>query len=257
MSLHFDNIVYGPIKSRRLGNSLGVNLLPKHGKLCSFDCVYCECGWNKDGRKDSQLPSLEEVREALKAGLEHCKSSNIQIDTITFSGNGEPTIHPDFPEIIDYVITLRDKLFPQAKISSFSNCTQLHRPGIKEALAKTDNPILKLDSGIESIAELIDRPQSNYSIEDIVEQLKWFKGNFVLQTMFLKGEINGRFIDCTDPETAAPWVKIVLELHPREVMIYTLDRVPPLSTLEKVTVERMRAVSQPLIDAGIEVQIRG
>lgn len=257
MSIHFEDIVYGPIKSRRLGNSLGVNLLPRHGKICSFDCIYCECGWNKDWKGDTKLPSKEDFRSALEFKLQECINNGVPVDTITFSGNGEPTIHPDFPEIIDITLELRDRLFPSAKISVLSNATQLYREGIKEALNRVDNPILKIDSAIDRYAKMIDRPQGEYSVSEIVEQLKWFKGNFILQTMFLKGVIEGEEIDYTSQEISSEWVELVLQLRPRQVMIYTLDRVPPLQTIEKVSVEKMESVAAPLKEAGIDVIIKG
>jgi len=258
MALSFNSIVFGPIRSRRLGVSLGVNLLPMNGKLCSFDCVYCECGWNSDGMADHRLPTREEVFEALESGLQRCLDAKIDINTITFSGNGEPTLHPDFPEIIDRIIVLRDKLFPKATISVLSNATYLDKKGVKEALAKIENPILKIDSSDDEIARLIDRPQSpSYSVEKIKEALKWFKGNFVLQTMFLKGEIEGRYVDCTDPELVSGWLRMVAELKPRQVMIYNLDRVPPLSTIEKVSREELEEIAAPVRDMGIDIIVAG
>ena len=168
MAIYFDSIVFGPVRSRRLGSSLGINLLPLKGKLCSFDCVYCECGWNAEGRSDNKIPTVEQVREALRSKLVECHRDNIPVDSITFSGNGEPTLHPDFPEIIDYTIALRDELFPEAVISVLSNATMLGKPGVKEALSKVDNPILKLDGVDEDYVRLIDRPQNpNYSIDEV------------------------------------------------------------------------------------------
>lgn len=257
MSLQFDHIVYGPIHSRRLGSSLGVNLLPKHGKICTFDCIYCECGWNRDHRGDTVLPTKEEVFAALENGLRSCKTNNLSIDTITFSGNGEPTLHPAFAEIIDFTLALRDEIFPSAKVSVLSNATQLARPGVQEALAKVDNPILKIDSADEALARTLDNPVGTYSVASVMEQMAWFKGNFVLQTMFLKGVVDGRDIDCSDRLFADKWVEMALKLHPREIMMYTLDRVPPLATLEKVSVEKMKEIAAPLIAAGIEVIVKG
>lgn len=258
MAIQFDDIIYGPIHSRRLGSSLGVNLLPRHGKWCTFDCIYCEIGWNKDGMEDRSLPSKELFREALESKLEECRASGTPIDTITFSGNGEPTLHPQFPEIIDITVELRDKLFPSAKISVLSNATQLPRAGVKEALAKIDNPILKIDSALDTAVAVIDRPVPKfYSVENVLSQLEWFKGNFVLQTMFLKGTVDGLKVDCTDPALADEWVKMALKLHPRQVMMYTIDRETPVSTLEKVTVEEMEKIAEPLRAAGIDVVIKG
>ena len=258
MSLQFDNIVFGPIRSRRLGNSLGVNLLPRHGKACSFDCIYCECGWNADGRLDTVLPSFAEVCAALEEGVRKCHDEGTPVDTITFSGNGEPTIHPDFPGIIVKTLEVRDKYFPDAKVSVLSNATQLARPGVKEALAMVDNPILKLDSGDNSFARLVDRPVSgSYDIAEVERSLAWFKGNFILQTMFLRGRDGEVVIDSTRPDLVAAWQALVLRMRPRLVMMYTLDRVPPLATLEKVSVEEMEKIAAPLVKNGVEVQIKG
>ena len=258
MALQFDHIVFGPIHSRRLGSSLGVNLLPKHGKICTFDCIYCECGWNADGRDDTRLPSLDEVYEALESGIRECHDSEVPVDTITFSGNGEPTLHPDFPAIIDRTLELRAKYFPKAVVSVLTNATRIGRPGVREALAKVDNPILKLDGASDAFARLIDQPQDpHYSVRRIEREMAWFKGDFILQTMFLRGERDGRRFDCTDRRHSDAWVRMVLRLRPREVMMYTLDRVPPLNTLQKVSVEEMQEIARPLVDAGILVQIKG
>ncbi|HOG41309.1 MAG TPA: radical SAM protein [Bacteroidales bacterium] len=258
MAIYFNTIVFGPIRSRRLGSSLGVNLLPLKGKLCSFDCVYCECGWNADGRSDNKIPTVEQVREALKNKLEECHRDNIPVDSITFSGNGEPTIHPNFPEIIDYTIALRNKFFPKAAISVLSNATMLGRPGIKEALRKVDNPILKLDGVDEAYVRLINRPQNpDYSISEVISQLEWFEGNFILQTMFLRGVVDGVEVDSMRSDLLEGWQKMVLALRPREVMLYTLDREPPLSTLKKVSVKEMEQAAAPLKEAGIKVRISG
>lgn len=258
MSISFNSIVFGPIHSRRLGTSLGVNLLPSHGKLCSFDCIYCECGWNKDGRADTVLPSKDDVFKALEEGIRNCYDSGIKIDTITFSGNGEPTLHPDFPEIIEHTLALRDKYYPESKVSVLSNATFLSRAGVKEALAKVDNPILKLDSSSDEFARIIDRPQSpDYSISSVIDNLKWFKGDYVLQTMFLRGVVDGREIDCSDPELVSGWLRMVAELKPRQVMIYTLDRIPPLATLSKISKDELEEIAAPVRELGIEVIVAG
>lgn len=253
----FHSIVFGPIKSRRLGNSLGINLLPQNGKLCSFDCIYCECGWNRNGMNDHTLPAKEAVFEQMQETFDKLASENTPVDTITFSGNGEPTLHPDFPEIIDFTVRMRDKYFPKAAISVLSNATMTGKKEVREALMKVTNPILKIDSGIEELIHLVDNPVGRYSLEETVEHLKMFNGNFILQTMFLKGTVNGRRIDLTSPESTVPWTKIVLDLRPREVMMYTLDRETPAKGLEKVTVEEMEAIAAPIKAQGIPVQIRG
>ena len=253
----FHKIVFGPIKSRRLGNSLGINLLPDNGKLCSFDCVYCECGWNKDGRADQVIPTKEAVFQRMQERFAELHDEGTPVDTITFSGNGEPTIHPDFPEIIDFTLQLRDRYFPSAAVSVLSNATMTGRREVREALMKVTNPILKIDSGLEEYIRLIDNPTGHYSLAETVENLRLFNGNFILQTMFFKGTIGGRRIDLTCEESVAPWRDIVLSLRPREVMMYTIDRETPAKDLEKVTVEEMEAIAAPLKAAGITVQIRG
>ena len=253
----FHKIVFGPIKSRRLGNSLGINLLPDNGKLCSFDCIYCECGWNKDGRKDQTIPSKEAVFQRMQERFAELHTEGTPVDTITFSGNGEPTLHPDFPEIIDFTLQMRDRYFPNADVSVLSNATMTGRKEVREALMKVTNPILKIDSGLEEYIRLVDNPVGHYSLQETIEHLRLFNGNFILQTMFLKGNIGGRRIDLTCEESVDPWRDIVLDLRPREVMMYTIDRETPAKELEKVTVEEMEAIAAPLKAAGIKVQIRG
>lgn len=248
-----EEIVFGPIHSRRLGSSLGINLLPEKGKLCNFDCVYCECGWNKDGRNDKKIPSAVRLRKALTAKLEECSAKGIAIDSITFSGDGEPTLNPAFPEIIDITIELRDKYFPKAVVSVLTNATRIGIPSVFEALRKVDNPILKLDAPTDELVAKINQPQGNYHVADVVESMRKFEGDFVLQTMFLRSSD----FDSSSPEVLQGWMDIVNELRPREVMVYTLDREAPAAGLEKFTVEEMESLTKPLVDAGLKVQIRG
>ena len=249
----FNSIIYGPIRSRRLGVSLGVNLMPTDAKLCTFDCVYCECGWNKDGRGDSRLPLPEELRRELEAKLSECKSAGTSIDSITFSGDGEPTLNPHFPEMIDITLELRDKYFPDSVISVLTNATRICRKEVREALMKVDNPILKLDAASDRMVELINQPACDYSVNDIVQDMKLFGGNFIMQTMFL------RFpgFSTAEPENLKAWMDIVRETKPREVMVYTLDREAPAQGLEKFTVDEMREAVKPLVDEGFTVQIKG
>ena len=246
-----ERTVFGPIFSRRLGSSLGINLLPQEGKLCNFDCIYCECGWNADGRGDRVLPTAEDVRMALKDKLEACRAAGTPIDSITFSGDGEPTLNPEFPEIVDLTLALRDEYYPNAKVSVLSNATRAGREEVFQALRKVDNPILKLDAPSDEAAVLVNKPVGVYHVADIVRSLQRFEGNFVLQTMFLKGDgfASGDWVE--------DWMEIVRQLHPREVMVYTIDRETPMKGLKKYTVEEMRTLVQPLIDEGFELQIKG
>lgn len=248
-----EKLVFGPIFSRRLGSSLGINLLPENGKLCNFDCVYCECGWNRDGREDTRLPQPAELRSELERVLADCLEKGVRIDSITFSGDGEPTLNPHFPEMIDITLELRDKYFPDSMVSVLSNATLISRPGVREALMRVDNPILKLDAGIDSLALKMNQPSGHYSVRETVEAMKSFNGNFVLQTMFLKGP----GINSLAADNLEAWRNIVRELRPREVMMYTLDRPAPAEGLEKVPVQSMEEAATPLIQEGFKVQIKG
>ena len=248
-----ETIVFGPIHSRRLGSSLGINVLPEKGKLCNFDCIYCECGWNRDGRGDTRLPSAEDLRAALEDKLTACSREGVGIDSITFSGDGEPTLNPDFPAMVDITLELRDRFFPQARVSVLSNATMVHKDAVFEALRKVDNPILKIDAPTTELARRINRPARGYRVEAVVEALKRFEGDFVLQTMFLR---SGDF-DSSSPEVLEGWMDIVRTLRPREVMVYTIDRETPQAGLTKFTAEEMRDLVRPLTEEGFKVQVRG
>ena len=248
-----EETVFGPIFSRRLGSSLGINLLPVNGKICTFDCIYCECGWNKDGRGDTRLPKAAEVKEALETKLRQLINDGVPVDSITFSGDGESTINPDFPQIIDDTIVLRDKYYPNAKVSVLSNATQVHRPEIFAALRKVDNPIMKIDAPTNALVEKINKPAPGYDVYRVVEVLKQFNGDFILQTMFLKS----KDFDSSSPEVLSGWMDIVRLLKPREVMAYTIDRPTPEEGLRKFTVEEMKAFLNPLIQEGFRIQIKG
>lgn len=246
----FDSIIYGPIHSRRLGVSLGINLMPTTAKLCTFDCVYCECGWNQPVLHPN-LPTREEVRAALESQLSIAVEP---IDVITFSGNGEPTLHPDFLGIIQDTCALRDQYCPKAKVSVLSNSTQLGRTDVIEALRLCDNRILKLDSAIDATMRLIDKPvNAQLTVKQIAQWLSIFDGDFTLQTCFLRGEYQGQTIDNTTPEELTAWYEMVDYLHPKQVMIYVIDRVTPLETLEKIPAETMEKIAIPLREKGIDV----
>ena len=249
-----ETLVFGPIHSRRLGSSLGINLLPERGKLCNFDCIYCECGWNADGLGDRRLPTAEELREALRAKLTACREAGTPIDSITFSGDGEPTLNPEFSEMIDITLALRDAFFPAAKVSILSNATRIGREAVFEALRKVDNPILKIDAATTELVRRINRPVGGgYDLDEVVANLRRFEGNFILQTMFLRCPD----FDSTAPENVEGWLRIVRELRPREVMVYTVDRETPLKGIAKVSPEEMSEIVRPLVEEGFKIQIRG
>lgn len=248
-----EDTVFGPIFSRRLGSSLGINLLPRNGKICNFDCIYCECGWNKDGRSDQVIPTAADVRSALEAKLRECLLAGTPIDSITFSGDGEPTLNPEFPRIIRDTLELRDAFYPAAKVSVLTNATRIGRPEVFEALRLVDNPILKLDAPTPELAARINRPSGRYSVEEIVEGMERFEGNFIMQTMFLRSAD----FDTSSREVLLPWMDIVRRVHPREIMVYTIDRPTPAEGLQKFTEAEMCVLVQPLIDEGFNIQIKG
>lgn len=248
----FPSPIFGPVRSRRLGVSLGINLLPGDGKVCTFDCIYCECGFNATHRSRSALPTREEVREALERQLLRMKDEGTAPDVLTFAGNGEPTIHPRFGEIIDDTIALRDKYFPAAKVSVLSNATLIGRPAVFEALKKVDNNILKLDTVSASYIARVDRPNDAYKLEDIIECMKAFKGSLVVQTMFMKGSAGGVSVDNTGDEYVLPWIQTVKAIAPREVMIYTIDRETPQEGLLKASPQELDRIVALLLNEGIK-----
>ena len=255
MTSLYDNIIFGPIRSRRLGLSLGVNLLPIESKLCSFDCIYCECGWNDDHPGKRRFNAREDVYAMLDETLAKMVADGTPPDVITFAGNGEPTMHPDFEAIIEDTIALRDKHCPAAKVSVLSNATQIHREDIRRALRRVDNNILKLDSAFDATVQLMNKPQGNYSVARTVELLKMFEGNFILQTMFLRGEYLGKPVDNTTEEEVAAWLKVVEELKPKQVMVYSLDRDTPCQTITKVEKDDLRTIAERVEALGIPCSV--
>lgn len=250
MTSLYDNIIFGPVRSRRLGLSLGVNLLPVESKLCNFDCIYCECGWNADHLGRRRFNSRQDVRNMLSQTLQRMVEQGEVPDVITFAGNGEPTMHPEFEQIIDDTISLRDQLCPSAKVSVLSNATQIHREDVRRALLRVDNNILKLDSAFDATVQLINKPQGAYSVERTVELMRLFDGQMILQTMFLRGEYLGQRVDNTTDCEVDAWLELVERIAPRQVMIYSLDRDTPCQTLEKVSREELQQIAQ-------KVQARG
>lgn len=248
-----EETVFGPIHSRRLGSSLGINLLPQKGKICNFDCIYCECGWNRDGLQDKTLPSAEDVRNALEDKLRSLRAEGVGIDSITFSGDGEPTLNPEFPQIIDDTLALRGRYYPEAAVSVLSNATRAHIPEVFKALRKVDNPIMKIDAPTAELAARINNPSPGYDPLKVADALRGFGGDFVLQTMFLKSSD----FDSSSPEVLDGWMQIVRDLRPREIMVYTIARPTPQQGLEKFSEEQMRQLVKPLLDEGFNISIRG
>ena len=251
----YDSPVFGPIHSRRLGISLGINLLPKGGKKCSFDCIYCECGLNKERRTKNPLPTADEVVEGLRSKLLELRAEGIVPDVLTFAGNGEPTLHPHFPEIVDRVREVRDSLCPSAKMSILSNATQIRRPEIRKALLHFDNNILKLDTVNPTYINKVDRPQGHYDVEEQIECLALFNSHCIIQTMLMKGEYEGQSLDNTTEEFVVPYLEALARIKPQAVMLYTLDRETPVSGLEKATPEAMQSIASRIRSLGIEVSV--
>lgn len=255
MTSLYNNIIFGPIRSRRLGLSLGVNLLPIESKLCSFDCIYCECGWNGDHPGKRRFNSREDVRAMLDETLARMVKEGTPPDVITFAGNGEPTMHPDFEQIIDDTIALRDKHCPTARVSVLSNATQIHREDVRRALLRVDNNILKLDSAFDATVQLMNKPQGSYTVRGIVELMKLFEGRLIVQTMFLRGEYLGQKVDNTTDEEVAAWLELVKEIAPRQVMVYSLDRDTPCQTISKVEKDELREIAKRVEALGIECSV--
>ncbi len=245
--------IFGPIHSRRLGVSLGVNLMPNDGKVCTFDCLYCECGFNKDHVPHHPRPTVEQVTEALAMVLGERHRNGEPLDTITFSGNGEPTLHPDFPTIIENTLRERDLYFPEAKVSVLSNATMVQSEEVRKALMKVDNNIQKLDTVNMDYIRTVDRPtQQRYDVAETVECLKAFNGNVVIQTMFMKGTTHGISVDNTSDEYLLPWLDALRAIQPRQVMVYTIDRETPETTLQKVESGVLDAIKARVEQMGIK-----
>ena len=259
--------IFGPVHSRRLGISLGINLLPADGKVCSFDCIYCECGFNRDHRPTLPLPTPKQVSQKLEEKLQEMTASGQLPDVLTFAGNGEPTCHPQFADIIDDTIRLRDKYCPKAKVSVLSNSTMIHRQSVHDALMRVDNNILKLDTVDPIYINKVDRPNTAYDVRQIIERMKAFNGHIIIQTMFMRGTISSMFnvqrssqrhtlsertfnVDNTGEEFVAPWLDAIREIRPQQVMVYTIDRETPTKGLEKASREQLDAIRDRVIALG-------
>lgn len=256
VTILFHSTIFGPIHSRRLGTSLGVNLSPDDGKICSFDCVYCEAGFNSQGTGTTGFPLREKVKEQLTRKLEQMKADNSQLDVITFSGNGEPTLHPDFENIINDTLQVRDRFYPQAKVSVLCNSTRLHLPSVVNALQRVDNCILKLDSARTPTMRLIDQPNSSqFTCEYVIPQLAAFGDKCIIQTMMLRGNHNGRHIDNTTTEEVDALIQALLRIGPRQVMLYSIDRATPEADLQKVEKDELETIAGRMRSKGLNVTV--
>lgn len=252
----FNEIIFGPVKSRRLGISLGVNLLPVASKYCNFNCIYCECGLSENNLvADKTLPSREVVKKMLNERLAEMKNKNEKLDAITFAGNGEPTIHPAFEGIINDTIETQNIFYPEAVISVLTNATMLHKDSVFNALKKIEKKYLKIDSAIEETLIKINRPPPNFNLRNTIENIKKFNGDFILQTMFIRGKILGEIIDNTTEKEVSAWVQIIEELRPKLVSIYAIQRVPPYASLEIISQEVLENIAYKVKKTGIHVEV--
>ena len=251
----FDKLVFGPVYSRRLGVSLGINLLPVDNKYCNFNCIYCECGWTKNSGSDIRLPKREILSSRLEEKLKEIQGTVNEPDAITFAGNGEPTIHPEFAEIIDDTIELRDRLAPKAAISVLSNASMLHKSKVREALKKTDKNIQKLDTGIEETFQLLNQPSGKLTLEKIVENLLSFEGKLIIQTLFVRGEYKGNIIDNTRPAEIEAWLKLVKKINPEYVMIYSFERGTAAKGLEKIPENELKIIAEKVEATGVKTEV--
>ncbi len=252
----FHSTVFGPIHSRRLGTSLGINLAPDDGKVCTFDCIYCEAGYNRQGTGTTGLATREKLEDDLRRKLAEMHAAGMKLDVITFSGNGEPTINPDFPAIVDTVIALRDEFYPEAKVSVLTNSTRIFTPAVASALDKVDNNILKLDSAVEETMRLIDNPtERSFTVAKAVEGLCRFAGTGIIQTMMLRGKHNGKAVDNTTDAEIDALIEAYQRIKPREVMLYSLDRSTPEENLVKVEHDELERIADRIRRAGITVAV--
>ena len=254
--LLFDQIVYGPVHSRRLGVSLGINISPADGKRCSFNCIYCECGLNEDRPAKQKAPHRAEVQKALEAKLLQMSAEGLHPDVITFSGNGEPTLHPEFAGIIDDTLALRNRLCPQARVAVLSNSTMLHKESVFQALSKVDDNIMKLDSAVDSRIRQIDDPENkHFSAAGLIQHLCRFNGRLIIQTIFLRGVRDGIVIDNTGDREIAVWIDALKQIAPRKVMIYTINRETPVKTLQKIPLPELETIAERVRNEGFEVTV--
>ena len=255
-TLLFDKLVFGPVYSRRLGVSLGINLLPNDSKYCNFNCIYCECGWtkNKNG-KNLILPDRKTLKSILSEKLQKLRGIINEPDTITFAGNGEPTIHPDFAGIIDDTIEVRDNYSPQTVISVLSNASMLHKPEVTDALMKIEKNIMKLDTGIEETFKSLNQPNGNLKLQKVVEHLEAFNGKVIIQTLLIRGSYNGSYIDNTSEKELNAWLPLIKMINPEYVMIYPIDRGTPAKGLEKISEPELIKIADRVEAEGINTEV--
>lgn len=256
MSILFNDIIFGPLKSRRFGSSLGINLLPSSYKYCTFNCIYCECGWSKkQGQLKHELFKREDVKKALISKLTELSDKKQLPDNITFAGNGEPTLHPQFEDIINDTIEVRNELSPNSKITVLTNSSLLHKPEVNKALGKIENPVLKLDCGTEEMFQRINNAPVTLSLQRIIDNLVVFKGNKIIQSIFLRGTHKGNDIDNTSANEIELWLSHLIRIKPNSVMIYSIARRPPLDTIERIPKEELELIAIKVRKLGFKAEV--
>ncbi|MGN0055719.1 MAG: radical SAM protein [Atopobiaceae bacterium] len=243
--------VYGPVHSRRLGVSLGINMNPAEGKHCTFDCVYCELGTNEQRRTSVGFPAAADIVEAVRQKLEQLAGQGVVPDVLTMAGNGEPTANPEFPQVVDGILALRDRLCPNAKVAVLSNSTFAHVPAVHDALMRVDDNILKLDTVDPEFIARVDRPVGAYDVKKVVDTLASFGGHVIVQTIFLRGEVDGRSVDNTSDAYVEPWLGALRRIGPQAVTVYTIARDTPYPGLRKATHQQIDDICQRVRQLGI------
>lgn len=252
----FDDIIFGPVSSRRLGVSLGINLVPVNRKVCTFNCIYCECGWTSHRDLPSEgYPTRELIADSLRKKLLDLQDIGAMPDALTYAGNGEPTLHPEFYNIISDTVQIRDEYAPESKIAVLSNASLAHLPKVREALMLVDQNILKLDTGIEKTYEVLNQPPPGFKLAEIIDNLKYFDKNLIIQTLFVRGSYKGIEIDNTSQEEISTLLKLYWEISPDEVQVYTIARDTPISTLNKVSLGELEDIAVKIEELGINTSV--
>jgi wyosine [tRNA(Phe)-imidazoG37] synthetase (radical SAM superfamily) len=252
----FDSVIFGPVFSRRLGRSLGINLLPDTAKICNYDCVYCECGWSSQQKEHhARLHTVSDVVAQLEKPLSSFSREGREIDTITFAGNGEPTLHPSFKKIMEEVIRLRDLYYPSAQIAVLSNASRAHIPEVREALMKADLNILKLDTAIEDTFRMINKPPAGFTLQHLLQNLSYFKRGLIIQSLFVRGLAGDTYVDNTTEKETEAWLEEVKKLAPELVMIYSIERATAAGTLEKVSLPELEDIARKVSLAGLQAEV--
>jgi wyosine [tRNA(Phe)-imidazoG37] synthetase (radical SAM superfamily) len=253
----FDELIFGPVHSRRLGISLGINLLPTNNKFCNFNCIYCECGWTNNKATKLVLPKRTDFKRLLSEKLQALQHTPNEPDAITFAGNGEPTTHPEFAGIIDDTLEARDLYAPKAAVTVLSNASMLHKKKVRDALVKVDKNIQKLDAGTQLTFERLNQPLGSLTLEKIVNNLLLIKDNLIIQTLFVRGKYNGFFIDNTTPEEISAWLELIKKIRPAAVMLYSVDRETPVKSLEKIYGQELESIAKMVEELGIHTEVYG